>query len=168
MYVIIDFIFIFERYGYFVDSFLWKLRNVPFLQFSPNASSSHTFHLSISPKQLNNNLGYVSIKSCTTLTLPPLNIIPLWKLFSWTKSLHFSACFFSFGRKESEVAQSCLTLCDHRNCSLTGSSVHGIFRRKYWSGLPFPSSGALPDPGIKPRSPALQADSLLIEPPGKQ
>ena len=36
-------------------------------------------------------------------------------------------------------------------------------RQEYWSGWPFPSPGALPNPGIKPRSPALQADSLLIE-----
>ena len=40
-------------------------------------------------------------------------------------------------------------------------------RQEYWSGLPFPSPGDLPDPGIKPRSPALQADSLPSEPPGK-
>jgi len=40
-------------------------------------------------------------------------------------------------------------------------------RQEYWSGLPFPSPGNLPDPGIKPRSPALQADSLPTEPPGK-
>ena len=47
------------------------------------------------------------------------------------------------------------------------SSVHGILsRQEYWSGLPFPSPGDLPNPGIKPRSPALQADSLLTEPPG--
>ena len=38
-------------------------------------------------------------------------------------------------------------------------------RQEYWSGLPFPFSGDLPDPGIEPRSPALQADSLLSEPP---
>ena len=37
----------------------------------------------------------------------------------------------------------------------------------YWSGLPFPPPGDLPDPGVKPRSPALPADSLLSEPPGK-
>jgi len=41
-------------------------------------------------------------------------------------------------------------------------------RQEYWSGLPFPSPGDLPDPGIEHRSPALQADSLLSEPPGKQ
>ena len=36
--------------------------------------------------------------------------------------------------------------------------------QEYWSGLPFASPGALPDPGIEPESPALQADSLLSEP----
>ena len=40
-------------------------------------------------------------------------------------------------------------------------------REEYWSGLPFPIPKDLPDPGIKPRSPALQADSLPSEPPGK-
>ena len=39
--------------------------------------------------------------------------------------------------------------------------------QEYWSGLSFPSPGDLPNPGIEPRSPALQADSLLTEPPGK-
>ena len=43
----------------------------------------------------------------------------------------------------------------------------GFSRQEYWSGLPFPSPGDLPDPGIKPRSPALQADTLPSEPPGK-
>ena len=43
----------------------------------------------------------------------------------------------------------------------------GFSRQEYWSGLPFPSPGDLPNPGIKPRSPALQADSLPIEPPGE-
>ena len=40
-------------------------------------------------------------------------------------------------------------------------------RQEYWSGLPFPSPGDLPDPGIQPRSPALWADALPSEPPGK-
>ena len=42
----------------------------------------------------------------------------------------------------------------------------GFSSQEYWSGLPFLSPGDLPDPGIGPRSPALQADSLLAEPPG--
>ena len=40
-------------------------------------------------------------------------------------------------------------------------------RQEYWSGLPFPSPGDLPDPGIEPGSPALQTDALPSEPPGK-
>ena len=43
----------------------------------------------------------------------------------------------------------------------------GFSRQEHWSGLPFHSPGDLPDPGIKSRSPALQADSLPSEPPGK-
>ena len=42
-----------------------------------------------------------------------------------------------------------------------------FFRAEYWSGWPFPSPGGLPNPGIEPRSPTLQADSLPAEPPGK-
>ena len=43
----------------------------------------------------------------------------------------------------------------------------GVSRQEYWSGLPFPSPGDLPNPGIEPGSPALQADTLTSEPPGK-
>ena len=43
----------------------------------------------------------------------------------------------------------------------------GFSRQEYWSGLPFPSPGDLPDPGIEPGSPAFQVDALTSEPPGK-
>ena len=43
-----------------------------------------------------------------------------------------------------------------------------FFRQEYWSGLPFSSPGDLPYPGIESRSPTLQADSLLFEPPWKK
>ena len=43
----------------------------------------------------------------------------------------------------------------------------GSFRQEYWSGLPFPSPGNLPDSGIEPESPTLKADALTSEPPGK-
>ena len=43
----------------------------------------------------------------------------------------------------------------------------GFSREEYWSGLPFPSPGELPNPGIEPGSPALKADTLTSEPPGK-
>ena len=54
------------------------------------------------------------------------------------------------------------TLYDPMDCSPPGSSIHGIFQARVLSGLPFPSPGDLPNPGIKPESPALQADSLLL------
>ena len=47
------------------------------------------------------------------------------------------------------------------------SPFMGFSRQEYWSGLPFPSPGDLPDPGTELRSPELKADSLLSEPPGK-
>ena len=53
------------------------------------------------------------------------------------------------------------------NCSLQTSLSTGFSRQEYCSGLPCPSPGDLPDPGIKRKSPELQADSLLDEPPGK-
>ena len=65
----------------------------------------------------------------------------------------------------SEVAQSCL--CDPMACSLPGFSTMGFSQQEYWSGLPFPSPGDLPDPGIEPGSPALEADAVTSEPPGK-
>ena len=68
---------------------------------------------------------------------------------------------------KSEVAQSCPTLCDPMDCSHQAPPSMGFSRQEYWSGLPFPSPGDLPDPGIEPRSPTLQADAVTSEPPGK-
>ena len=64
------------------------------------------------------------------------------------------------------VTELCLTLCDSTDCSPPGSSVHGILQARIL-GLLLPSPEDLPDPGIKPRPPSLQADSPLSEPPGK-
>ena len=50
------------------------------------------------------------------------------------------------------VTQSCPTLCDPMDYSLPGSSVHGISLKEYGSGLPFPSPGDFPNPGIEPES----------------
>ena len=67
----------------------------------------------------------------------------------------------------SEVSQSCLTLCKLMDCSLQAPPSMEFSRQEYWSRLPFPSPGDLPDPGIEPRAPALWADALPSEPPGK-
>ena len=45
--------------------------------------------------------------------------------------------------------------------------LQGLSRQEYWSGLPYPPPGDLPNPRIEPRSPTLQADSLQSEPPGE-
>ena len=60
------------------------------------------------------------------------------------------------------AAQSCLTLCDPMDCSPPGSSVHGISQPRILEWLPCPSPGDLPNPGIKPMSPAWQEDSLPL------
>ena len=65
------------------------------------------------------------------------------------------------------VGQLCLTSHDPTDCSLPGSSIMGFPQHKYWNELPFPSPGDLPDPVIKPRSLAVQADCSPTEPPGK-
>ena len=94
-------------------------------------------------------------------------------------------------KSESEVAQSCPTLSDPMDCSLPGSSIHGIFHARVleWGAIAFSIHGILqarilewvaisfsrgssrpkdlPHLGIEPRSPELQADTLTSEPPGK-
>ena len=71
---------------------------------------------------------------------------------------------------ESEVTQSCPTLCDPMDCSPPGSSVFLLLQyspdKNTGMGCHFLLQGDLPHPGIEPRSPALQADSLTSEPPG--
>ena len=58
------------------------------------------------------------------------------------------------------VAKSCLTLATPWIVACKAPLSMGLSRQEYWSGVPFPSPGDLPNPGIEPRSPALQADSL--------
>ena len=71
---------------------------------------------------------------------------------------------------KSEVAQSCPTLCNPTATWTVGYQAPpsvGFSRQEYWSGLPFPSPGDLPNPGIEAGSPALKADALSSELPGK-
>ena len=66
-----------------------------------------------------------------------------------------------------QLLQSCSTLCDPMDCSPPGSSVLGILQARTLEWVSMPSSGDLCHPWIEPASPALQADSLLLSPPGK-
>ena len=61
-----------------------------------------------------------------------------------------------------KVTQSCPTLCNPLDYT-----VHGVHQPEYWRGQLFPSPGDLLNLGLEPRSPTLQADALLAEPPGK-
>ena len=66
---------------------------------------------------------------------------------------------------ESEVTQSCPTLCYTMDCVAYQAPLSMRFsRQKYCSGLPFSFPGDLSNPGIEPESPALQADALTSEP----
>ena len=65
-------------------------------------------------------------------------------------------------------SQSCLTLCNPTDCTHQAPLTIGSSSQEYWSGLPFPSPGDLPDPGIEPTSlasPALAGNSLPLAPP---
>ena len=66
-----------------------------------------------------------------------------------------------------QLLQSCLTFCDSVDCSPARSSVHGILQARLLEWDAMPSSRGSSRPGIEPASPALQADYLLSEPPGK-
>ena len=61
------------------------------------------------------------------------------------------------------VTQSCLTLCNLMVGTHQAPPSMGLSRQEYWSGLPFPSPGDLPNPGIESGSPTLWADSLPSE-----
>ena len=67
------------------------------------------------------------------------------------------------GGGDALVAKSCPTLAIPWTIACQPSLSTGFSRQEYWSGLPFPSPGHLPDPGIEPGSPALQADDLPTE-----
>ena len=80
------------------------------------------------------------------------------------KSLQVSHKFwYIFGHGDGLVTKSCLTLVTPWMVACQALLSMGFSRQAYWSGLPFPSAGDLPEPGIEPRSPALQADSLQTE-----
>ena len=65
------------------------------------------------------------------------------------------------------VAKLCWTLAAPWTVAGQAPLSMGFPRQEYWIGLPLPSPGDLPDPGIEPGSPALQADTLPSEPPGR-
>ena len=69
-------------------------------------------------------------------------------------------------KKERKWSRSVVSLCDPVDCNQAPPSM-GFSKQEYWSGLPCPCPGDLPNPGMEPRSPALRADTLPSEAPGK-
>ena len=89
-----------------------------------------------------------------------------WLVFQGFSSI-FSRTLSSQEYSGGLVTKLCPTLVTPWTVAHQAPLSLGFSRREYWSGLPFPSAEDLPDPGIEPGSPALQADSLPTELPGK-
>ena len=101
----------------------------------------------------------------------------LWPLPSFSCGILHGVCMCSevpFLKKDTShkgfkvkvlVAQSCLTLATAWNVACQAPLCMEFSRQEYWSGLSFPHPGDLPNPGIEPGSPPLQATSLPSEPP---
>ena len=88
-------------------------------------------------------------------------------IFFYYTSLFLWESIYFILESESEVVQSCPTLCDPMNVTYQAPWSMGFSKQEYLSGLPFPSPSDLPNPGIEPGSPALQTGALPSEPPGK-
>ena len=102
----------------------------------------------------------ISLSTKVCLVKPMVFPVVMFGCESWTVK-----------KVESEVAQSCPTLCDPMDYPYQAPQSMGFSRQELWSGLPFPSPGNLPNPGMEPRSPALWADALpseLLEKPQRK
>ena len=98
-------------------------------------------------------LGHWSVLIAFSPFSPSLLLATLTALPKVTK--HMGLCVL--------VAQLCPTLCNLMDVAHQAPLSKEFSRQEYWNELPFPSPEDLPDPGIEPRSPALQADSLPTE-----
>ena len=104
----------------------------------------------------------VVIRGVTVSSVPSLQVhdeAPAWRgLLSEVGPIQRGPCAHSL--------QWCLTLRNPMTVAHWAPPSMGFSRQEYWSRLPFPFPGELHNPGIEPRSPALQADALTSEPPG--
>ena len=89
------------------------------------------------------------------------------RVFSGALFLPNQSKCFNFNGDGGAVSKASLTLVTPWTVAHQAPLCVGFSRQKYWSGLPVPSAEDLPDPGIEPRFPALRADALPSEPPGK-
>ena len=116
------------------------------------------------------------------LSYKPFAILISQSEWSKQSAVHFIVCFLRPWRGSVvrvPLAYFCMTCCAVLSRSIMSDSCNpwtvarqaplsmGFCWQEYWSGLPFPPPGDLPNPGIEPRSPTLQVNSLPSEPPGK-
>ena len=114
--------------------------------------------------------GYTNLDHCLNFLIQKMEIImvPVWRGSCKNQMRqHSTKSLRTVYECTSAKLLSRVWLCDPMDSRLPGFSVHGSFQARILEWSPFSSPGDLPNPGIKPRSPALQADSLLSEPPGK-
>ena len=107
-----------------------------------------------------------SLSFAISYSLLKLMSIELVMLFLWTNRLAIWSLVPLFGAHVHSLSRVQLFVTPWTVAHQSSLSM-GFPRQECWSGLPFPSPGDLPDPGIKPAFSALQADSLPFEPPGK-
>ena len=139
-------------------SISWSIRfplpGLPrFSVFTPWPVTHVFFHWAATASSLLNCFSTSPHKNLVAISREPTAVLYTHHTYRWS-GLSTSCCRWV-------VSDSW----DPMDCYPPGSSVMGFSRQEYWSGLPFPSPGNLPNPGIKP---ALQADSLLSETSGKQ
>ena len=139
----IDFVDCFGQYGHF--------NNIIF----PIHELEISFHLLVS-----HSVFLINVFWCTAFATF-VKFIPRYFILS-DATVNGIVFLIPLSDVKVKVTQSCLPLCDPIDYI-----VHGILQAKYWSGQPFPSPGYIPNPGIEPRSPTLQADSPPAEPQGK-
>ena len=126
---------------------IWPLPRTPSLSYSFSYASSDWIYFRQRKSVLRHLTRWLSYRLLAAQSWASRSSLP------WCQ---FLICFCCL------VPKSRLPLCDPKDCSLPGSSTHGILQTRYWSGFPFPTPGDLSDPDIKSTSPALQADSLTM------
>ena len=90
-----------------------------------------------------------------------------WEVNGLERNETFTIHIWYVCTRARSVPKLCLTPCNPRDCSLPGSSIHGTFQARILEWVAISSPGDLPDPGIEPKSPSLQADALMSAPPGR-
>ena len=134
-----------------------KVRGPPHFGPYPNTVQNSPLPVEL-PLHIHGSASKVSTKSGSGSTYLLKNSVCRWTHLLQTHVVQGSTVY-----SISEVTQSCPTLCNPMDCSLPGSSVHGIFQARVleWGAIAFSRGSSWP------RSAALQADSLPSEPPGK-